>query len=229
MEGDHVGLGQQGLKVHIGHQRLHRRVLPQVIGQDPAAEAGEVSDHLGADAAGADDTDGQVFHLPALETRQGEVVDLSPPQGLLVVAQTHEDHHDREVRHAVGGVAGVAHPEADGAGVVQINVVVADGTGGEVLHAQGLVGVQQGSVDAALAQDGHALAARRQRGVFRGGHLLAEDQLHPQRPALPLQLCPLVGADLIYHDLHLLPSFFFSVSGRPSSRRAVRTLPRSIS
>lgn len=71
--------------------------------------------------------------------------------------QAHEDHHDGEVGHAVGGIAGAAHPQADGSGVVQVNVVISDGAGGEIPDAEGVIGIQQGRVDAPLAQDGHAV------------------------------------------------------------------------
>ena len=118
VEGDDIRLGQQGVEVHIGDLGFHCRIAPQVIGQNPAAEAGEIPGNLGADPAGADDADGQILHLAALEAGEREVVDLPPPQSLLVMPQAHEDHHDGEVGHAVGGIAGAAHPQADGSGVV---------------------------------------------------------------------------------------------------------------
>ena len=103
VEGDDIRLGQQGFEVHIGDLGFHCRIVPQVIGQNPAAEAGEIPGNLGADPAGADDADGQILHLAALEAGEREVVDLPPPQSLLVMPQAHEDHHDGEVGHAVWG------------------------------------------------------------------------------------------------------------------------------
>ena len=87
MEGDDIRLGQKGVEVHIGDLGFHCRIAPQVIGQNPAAEAGEISGNLGADPAGADDADGQILHLAALEAGEREVVDLPPPQSLLVMPQ----------------------------------------------------------------------------------------------------------------------------------------------
>ena len=113
--------------------------------------------------------------------------------------------------------------------VIQVNVVIADSAGREVCHPQSLVGIQQGRVNAALAQNGDTQAAGGQGGVFQCGDGRGGLDLHPQALGLGFQFRHLIGADLIYHDFHCVSVPFWLGWERPSSRRATVTFRCSIS
>lgn len=67
----------------------------------------------------------------------------------------------------LGGIIRAAHLDAKLPGRLQVDVVAADGSGGEEADPQRMVALQQMPVDMALTQNGHAAAACGKPGVFR--------------------------------------------------------------
>ena len=135
MQGDDVTLGVQLVQLHVFRKARQRRIGMVGVGQDFTAKAAEIPDDGGADLAGADDADSQAPQFPAHEAVQGEVVDQRPADGDLGLAEHDEHHHDGEIRHIIRGVMGVVYMDTQFFGRRCVDVVVADGAGGDMADA----------------------------------------------------------------------------------------------
>ena len=212
MDGDDVAFTIQRVQIHVLGVLTNGVVLVHVVGQDAAAEAAEALDNGIADLAGAHNADGHGAQLAAHLALQGKVVVVGVVQGLLELADAHENGHDGVFRHAVGRVSAVAQTEAQRAGIVAVHVVVAHAAAGQHLDAVALQLVQHLVAVVALPQRGHAVAA----GGHAGGGLIqisgSGDQVDAIFFAQVLDNGLFVGTHFISSDLHI---FLLFRHGRP--------------
>ncbi len=94
-----------------------------------------------------------------MQARERVIVDLLALQGGLAVAQRHEHEHDRELRHAVGRVGGVAHADAECMGSIDIDMVEPDAARGHVTDPAPLKLAEHLGVEQALVDDDDSLCA----------------------------------------------------------------------
>ena len=212
MDGDDVGLAVQSIQIHILGVLTDGVVLVHVVGQNAAAEAAEALDDGIADLAGAHDAHGHGAQLTAHFALQGEVVIVGVVEGLLELADAHQDGHDGVLGHAIGGVSAVAQAEAQRAGVVAVHVVIAHAAAGQHLDAVAPQLIQHLVAVVGLAQSGDAVAADGHVGgggiqVGGGGH-----QLDAVLLAQGLDNGLFVGTHFVSSDLHI---FLLFRHGRP--------------
>ena len=65
MQSDNIRFCVEGIQIHINSRRRNSRVLPYIIGQDPAAETGKFPDHLSSYPACSHNSHSKVFHFTA--------------------------------------------------------------------------------------------------------------------------------------------------------------------
>ena len=203
MEGDDIRLTPDSFQVGVLRQLGHFRVLIQVIGQQPAAEAGQVADDGAADLAGAQHRHGGVGQLLAHLPLQGVVLDHVPVQDLPHLPAAHEHEHNGVVGHPAGGIEHVGHRHAQLLGGGQVEVVEPNGPGPQVLHPQ-LVEAADGLRSQSVGGGADGVIAPGQLDVLRGGILGAVRKFHPQLCAPLIKQGLLVKfADGVGKQLHL--------------------------
>ena len=202
MNGDDVGLTVQGVQIHILGILADGVVFIHVVGQNPAAKAGQALDDGVADLAGTHDAHGHGAQLTAHLALQGKIVIVGIVQGLLELADAHENGHDGILRHAVGRICAVAQAEAQRTGIVTVHVVIAHAAAGQHLNAVALQLIQHLVAVIGLAQSGDAVAAHSHVGgglIQIGG---GGDQLNAVLLAHALNNRLFVGTYFVSSDFH---------------------------
>ena len=171
VQGNDVAFSQQGLQRHILGDLLHLVVLIQVVGQQAAAEAGQVLQHRAADASRADDAHRAGGDVPADLTLQGVILCFAPLEDMPGLAQAHEHEHNGKVGHTVGRVVHIGHLHAQLPGSLAVHMVVANGTAADDLDPQLMEPAHHGRAHIA-GRHRNSIVPGGQRGVFQRGILL---------------------------------------------------------
>ena len=171
VQGDHVALRQQGLQRHILGDLFHLIVLVEVVGQQAAAEAGQMLQHRAANAPRADDAHRAGGDVPADLALQRIILCFAPLEDVPCLAQTHEHEHNGKVSHAVGRVVHIGHLHAQFPGSFAVHMVVADGTAADDLDPQLMEPAHYGRAHIA-GRHRNSIVPGGQRGVFQRGILL---------------------------------------------------------
>ena len=161
MERHHIALPQQHFKRHI----LGGRRATAVKGQHAAAEPAQPVHHGHADASCPDHADGQVAELPSRLVVQPVIVDLGTTDGGFGVSHHHQHQQHRVVGHAVGRVGDILNGNASPCSACHVDVVVADASRGDVLHASSAKREKNGFRKAALVADADATIPKGQSYV----------------------------------------------------------------
>ena len=128
MQGDHVGFVVEGFKWNIFRKICNIRVLVPVIREYAAAESRQFFYDGAPDLSGAYDPHCKILQFPADQSGERKIIDLRPPESLFVIAQAEQDHHYRIICYTMGIVARIAHMQPDPARVIDIDMVVANGS-----------------------------------------------------------------------------------------------------
>ena len=238
MQEHHVGLGQQGVQIHVLGDGLAGVVGVQVVGQHLHAQGlGNAAGGL-ADAAEADDAGSLAVQLDERVVPVAPVDVVGPlalVDGLVVVADVvaHlQQQGDGVLSHAGGAVGGhVAHQHALLLGVVVVSHIVAGGQEGDQLHVgapvDGLLG------DGRLVGDDHlgvADALGNDGGLHIGGAVI-DRHVAQLLQLLPAQIAGILGVTIQNYDFHSNTSFLKVRWGRPdqsSSRAQARLSTRLV-
>ena len=141
VQGYDVAFPVQLIQIHIFRAVLQLFLRVDVIGQNPATEAGQVFNHRLTDAAGSDNPYGGVRQVLADLSLQAVILYLRSIHDVWNAAAGDQHHHDGVIRNGVRIVAhiGDSHPHLKG--VLHIDVVVTDGAGGNYFYPVLLHGV----------------------------------------------------------------------------------------
>ena len=209
MEEHHVGLGQQGIQVHILGDGLAGVVGVQVIGQHLHAQGlGDAAGGL-ADAAEADDAGSLAVQLDkgVVPVAPVDVVGpLALVDGLVVVADVvaHLQKQGNGVLSHTGGAIGghVAHRDPLLLGVVIVDHIVAGGQYSDHLQVGALIHSLLG--DGSLIGDHHLRVAdplRDDGGLHIGGPVINRQLPHTAQ-LIPAQVAGIFRITIQHYDFH---------------------------
>ena len=135
MHGDYIRFPPQLLQGNILSVTLHFLVFIQIIGQDTAAKAAQVTDNGTSYASRPNYAHRKILQLPALDSFQRIILDIGPLQDTFHFADAHENQHYCIIRHPIRPVGRIAHMDAEFPGSLQIHMIIAYGPCGDVTDA----------------------------------------------------------------------------------------------
>ena len=205
MERHNVGFREQLLQLHVLGLRAHVVTRERVACQHSAAESGEFSNHARSDGACAHYAHGAGSQAAPKFAFEPEVLHSGMAKHLLGAAEGHQHEHDGVICNAFGRIGGMGHAHAERAGMVHINVVVADGTRGDGADAELVIAVEELGRHG-VGDDGERVRAGGERGVLQRGVFARPVELDVQLMAGALKVGELVErAQGKREDLHSAP------------------------
>ena len=202
VQGENIRLRKDFVKRYVCRIFFYPVIFIYVICEDLTAKALQVLNYGISDIAGAENADRHALHFTTLQTEQGEVIDLTAPQCLFVIAKTHQHQHDGKVGNAVRRIVNIADTKSDLFCIGKVDMVITDCAGGHIADAVCFPEIQQLLSDTDLAQDGNAFAAFKEFCIIDRRIFCRRDQFNVQLLFPYSEIFLFVTTEIINTDFH---------------------------